>query len=90
MQEETLRQASEREVVVTRTVNGPARIVFDALPIPNCSAVVAADVYGHGAAFLRDGCAGRGHLPSRVRTRRDGVLRHLPRSDAALAPRVDR
>ena len=33
----TVERKSERELVVTRTFNGPAHIVFDAWTNPNCS-----------------------------------------------------
>jgi putative transposase len=41
------------------------------------------------AASAMNVCSCRGQVPSRVRTRCHGVLRHVPRSDTALAPRVD-
>ena len=33
----TVERVSERELAVTRTVNGPARLVFEAGPSRNCS-----------------------------------------------------
>jgi len=33
----TVERKSERELVITRTVNGPARIVFEAWTKPSCS-----------------------------------------------------
>jgi uncharacterized protein YndB with AHSA1/START domain len=81
---------SERELVVTRTVNAPARLVFEAwtkaelfrrwwvpksygLTLLSCEMDV-----GVGGQF--------GVSPRRFD---DGILRHVPRSDTALAPRLD-
>ncbi len=56
---------SERELVVTRTINGPARIVFEAW--------TKADLFkqwwvpkscGLSILFLRDRCSCRGQVPS--------------------------
>lgn len=35
----TVERESDREVVVTRMVNGPPRIVFEAFTTPSCSSV---------------------------------------------------
>ena len=88
----TVERKSERELVVTRTFNGPARIVFEAWTKPelfkrwwapksmgmtllSCEM----DVRVGGKYRLEFGHEPRSH----------GVLRHVPRSDTALAPRLD-
>ena len=66
----TVERKSERELVVTRTFNGPARIVFEAWTKPELlQAVVGAEVDGHDPALLRGGCSCRGQVPLRVRPR---------------------
>ncbi len=89
----TVERKSERELVVTRTFNGPARIVFEAWTKPelfkrwwvpksmgmsllSCEADVR--VGGRYRFVFRARCL-RAH----------GVLRHVPRSNTALAPRLD-
>ena len=88
----TVERKSERELVVTRTFNGPARIVFEAWTKPelfkrwwvpksigmsllSCEM----DVRAGGKYRLVFGNDARAH----------GVLRQVPRSDTALAPRLD-
>ena len=89
----TVERKSERELVVRRTFNGPARIVFEAWTKPelfkqwwvpksmgmnllSCEM----DVRTGGRYRLEFGTRGlTGH----------GVLRHVQRSDTALAPRLD-
>ena len=89
----TVERKSERELVVTRTFNGPARIVFEAWTKPELfkrwwvpksmgmsllSCEMDVRVGGkYRLVFGHDGL------------RADGVLRHVPRSDTALAPRLD-
>ena len=89
----TVERKSERELVVTRTFNAPARIVFEAWTKPELfKRWWVPKSMRHVPALLRDGCSCRGQVPSRVRHRRheaDGVLRQVPRSDTALAPRLD-
>ena len=89
----TVERKSERELVVTRTFNAPARIVFEAWTTPelfkrwwvpksmplallSCEADVRVGG-GYRLVFDVDG------------TKTDGVLRQVPRSDTALAPRLD-
>ena len=53
MKRTTVERKSERELVVTRTVNGPARIVFEAWTRPELfKRVVGTEVDGHVPAFL--------------------------------------
>ena len=88
----TVERTSERELVVTRTFNGPARLVFEAWTKPELlKQWWVPKSLPHLAAFLRDGCSRRGQVPPRVRLRGldHGVLRQVPRSDAALAPGLD-
>ena len=80
----TVERTSEREVVVTRMFNGPARLVWEAWTKAELfRAVVGAEVDGNDPAFLRAGCSCGGHVPPGVRTRRrrGGVLRHVHGSD---------
>ena len=89
----TVERKSDRELVVTRTFNGPARIVFEAWTKPelfkrwwvpkslgmsllSCEM----DVRVGGTYRL---------VFSTLPLRSHGVLRHVQRSDAALAPRLD-
>jgi hypothetical protein len=52
-QHTTVERKSERELVVTRTFNAPARIVFEAWTKPECSAVVGAEVDGRALLSAR-------------------------------------
>ena len=75
----TVERKSERELVVTRTINGPARIVFEALTKPELLKRwwVPKSMW-RVPAFLRGGCSCRGQVPFRVRPRcleDHGVLR---------------
>src|SRR5262245_44032762 len=82
----TVERKSERGLLGTRTVNGPALIVFEAWTKPQAArAMVGTEVVSHPTAFLRDGCSGTARVPSGVRLRGldHGVLRSLPRSDTA-------
>jgi len=83
-----------RELVVTRTFNAPAHIVFEAWSKPELfQALVGSEVGGHVAALVRHGCAHRGRVSLRLQSSglrpTDGVLRHVQRSDAEQAPRLD-
>ena len=49
----TVERKSERELVVTRTVNGPARIVFEAWTARAVQAVVGPEIHGHVPAPAR-------------------------------------
>ena len=59
----TVERTSERELVVRRTFNGPARIVFEAWTKPE---LLGTEVDGHFPAFLRAGCSCRWRVPPRV------------------------
>lgn len=66
----TVERTSDRELVVTRTFNAPARIVFEAWTKPELfKQWWAPKSMGNGAAFLRDGCPCRGQVPFGVRPR---------------------
>ena len=61
---------SERELVVTRTFNGPAHIVFDAVDqTRTAQAVVGTEVVWSVLPFLRGRCSYGGHVPFRVQSR---------------------
>ena len=90
----TVERKSERELVVTRTFNGPARIVFEAWTKPELlkrwwapksfgmsllSCEMDVRVGGTYRFVFGHACLGAA----------DGVLRQVHRSDAALAPRLD-
>ena len=89
----TVERKSDRELVVTRTFNGPARIVFEAWTKPELfkrwwvpksigMSLLSCemDVRVGGTYRLVFGpCLSGGH----------GVLRQVQRSDAALPPRLD-
>src|SRR6187397_354585 len=88
----TVERTSDREVVVTRTINGRARIVFEAFTkaellkrwwVPKSM--------GMTLPVLRGGCSCRRQVPIGIRCspRACGVFRHVCRSEAAHAPRVD-
>ena len=88
----TVERKSERELVVTRTFNGPARLVFEAWTKPELFRQWwVPKSMGDVPAFLRNGCSCRGQVPFGVRTRglTVGVLRHVQGSNTALAPRLD-
>ncbi|MEJ0044005.1 MAG: SRPBCC domain-containing protein [Rhizomicrobium sp.] len=84
----TVERTSEREVVTTRTFNGPARIVFAAWTRPELlKQWWAPTSLGGDLHFLRGRCSYGRHLPLRVRPPRlgtaHGVLRQVSRSDTA-------
>jgi uncharacterized protein YndB with AHSA1/START domain len=88
----TVERKSEREVVVTRTFNAPARLVFEAWTKPELfKQWWVPKSMGMIPAFLRDGCSCRGKYRLVVRHEASNlrVLRHVYRSDTALAPRLD-
>ena len=86
----TVERKSERELVVTRTFNAPARIVFEAWTKPalfkrwwvpksmRCPCSPTRRISVSEAATV-----------SCSTPRSDGVLRQVPRSDTALATRLD-
>ncbi len=89
----TVERKSERELVVTRTFNGPARIVFEAWTKPELfkrwwvpksmgmsllSCEMDVRVGGRYRLEFGHGCL-----------ELDGVLRHVHRSDTVLAPCLD-
>ena len=87
----TVERKSERELVVTRTFNGPARLVFEAWTKPELFRQwwVPKSL---GMSLLS--CEMDVRVGGRYRLEFDtgtpgGVLRHVPGSDAALAPRLD-
>ena len=64
----TVERKSERELVVTRTFNGPARIVFEAWTKPELfKRWWVPKSFGAVLPLLRGGCSCRGHVPFRVR-----------------------
>ncbi len=59
-----IERRSERELVVTRTFNGPARIVFEAWTKPELMKLWwAPKSMGVTLLFLRDGCSRRRQVP---------------------------
>src|SRR5205823_12031404 len=93
MNRTAVERKSDRELVVTRTFDAPAYIVFEAWSKPELLALVGSEVGGHVAGLMRHGCAHRGRVslrvpPSGLRPT-DGVLRHVQRSDATQAHRLD-
>jgi Activator of Hsp90 ATPase homolog 1-like protein len=64
----TVERKSERELVVTRTFNGPARIVFEAWTKPELlKRWWAPKSFAGVLHFVRGRCSCGGHLPFRVR-----------------------
>lgn len=63
---------SEREVVVTRAFDGPARPVFQAWFKPESLKNGGAPLHGHDTLLVRDGSAHRRHVPHGVRRRSCG------------------
>ena len=86
----TVERKSERELVVTRTFNGPARIVFEAWTKPELFKQWWVPK-SMGMSLLS--CEMDVRVGGRYRLEFEheayGVLRHVPRSDTALAPRLD-
>ena len=89
----TVERKSERELVITRTFNGPARIVFEAWTRPELlkrwwAPKSTGMTLLSCEADVRVGGRYRfefGHAASRAH----GVLRPVCRSDTALASRLD-
>jgi uncharacterized protein YndB with AHSA1/START domain len=84
---------SERELVITRTFNGPARIVFEAWTTPELLKLWWAPK-STGVSLLS--CEADVRVGGRYRfefgdgaSKPNGVLRQVHRGDAALAPRLD-
>ncbi len=81
----TVERKSDRELVVTRTFDAPARIVFPGVEQAGAvQALVAAEVDGNDAGFLRSGYSHRRQLPARDQPSglaAHGVLRQVSRSD---------
>ena len=89
----TVERKSERELVVTRTFNGPARIVFEAWTKPELfkrwwvpksmgMSLLSCEMDVRAGGTYRFVFA---HGASTAH----GVLRQVHRSDTALAPRLD-
>ena len=91
----TVERTSDRELVATRTLDGPARIVFEAWTKPELIMRWWAPK-SFGISFLAceaDVRTGGAHVPFRVRSRRlgtaHGLCRPVHRSHATLPPRLD-
>ena len=89
----TAERKSERELVVTRTINGPARIVFEAWTKPELFkqwwvpksfglALLSFDADVRVGGRYRLVFSHEGSEPM-------AFYRQVPRSDTALAPRLD-
>ena len=89
----TVERKSERELVVTRTFNGPARIVFEAWTKPELFKrwwVPKSMGMSLLSCEMDVRVGGRYRLVFGHRwLEADGVLRQVHRSDTALAPRLD-
>jgi uncharacterized protein YndB with AHSA1/START domain len=89
----TVERKSERELVVTRTFNGPARLVFEAWTKPELFRqwwVPKSMGMSLLSCEMDVRVGGRYRLVFATGTHSShGVLRHVPRSDTALAPRLD-
>ena len=88
----TVERKSERELVVTRTFNGPARIVFEAWTKPELFKqwwVPKSMGMTLRSCEMDVRVGGRYRLEFEHADCTVGVLRQVPRSDAALAPRLD-
>ena len=90
----TVERTSERELVVTRTFNGPARIVFEAWTKPELfKRWWVPKSMGMSMSLLS--CemdvrvGGKYRLVFGIERLRDGGLRQVHRSDPPLAPRLD-
>ena len=87
----TVERKSERELVVTRTFNGPARLVFEAWTKPE---LFRQWWVPKSMGMTLYSCEMDVRVGGRYRLEFDtgitiGVLRHIPGSDTALAPRLD-
>src|SRR3954449_11552772 len=90
----TVERTSERELVITRTVDGPARIVFEAMDqAGTVPAMVGAQIVRPLLDLLRGRCSFRWRVPfgdgPPFLGAAHGVLRSIHRSDATLPPRLD-
>ena len=89
----TVERKSERELVVTRTFNGPARLVFEAWTKPELFKrwwVPKSVGMSLLSCEMDVRVGGRYRLVFAQRClEADGVLRQVHRSDTALAPRLD-
>ncbi len=88
----TVERKSERELVVTRTVNAPARIVFEAWTKPELFRqwwVPKSTGMSLLSCEMDVRVGGRYRIGVRTRGLTDGVLRHVQGSNTALAPRLD-
>ena len=90
----TVERKSERELVVTRTFNGPAQYRLQCVDqTRTAQTVVGTEVVWDILPFLRGRCSYRGHIPFRVQSPVLGaacvILRQVRRSGSALAPRLD-
>src|SRR5690606_3013537 len=84
----TAERTSERELVVKRTVNGPARLVFEAWTKPELFQRWWVPK-SFGLTLLSCEMDVRVGGKYRLVFRHDGLLRHVPRSDATHPPCVD-
>ncbi len=88
----TVERKSERELVVTRTFNGPARLVFEAWTKPELFKqwwVPKSMGMSLRSCEMDVRVGGRYRFGVRTRGLTGGVLRHVPGSNTALAPRLD-
>ena len=88
----TVERTSERELVVTRTFNGPARLVFEAWTKPELFRqwwVPKSLGMTLLSCEMDVRVGGTYRLEFALRGLRGGVLRHVQGSDTALAPRLD-
>src|SRR6266513_2705046 len=94
MNRTAVERKSDRELVVTRTFNAPAHIVFEAWSKPELfKRWWVPKSVGMSLLSCGHGCAHRGRVSLRLQSSglrpTDGVLRHVQRSDAEQAPRLD-
>ena len=88
----TVERTSDRELVVTRTINGPARLVFEAWTKPELFRqwwVPKSMGMTLLSCEMDVRVGGRYRLVFAHGGSEAGVLRHVHGSDAALAPRLD-
>ena len=87
----TVERKSERELVVTRTFNGPARLVFEAWTKPELFRQwwVPKSMGMSLLSCEMDVRVGGRYRLELARGLTVGVLRHVQGSNTALAPRLD-
>ena len=87
----TVERKSERELVVTRTFNGPARLVFEAWTKPELFRQwwVPKSMGMSLLSCEMDVRVGGTYRLEFAHGDHDGVLRHVQGSNTALAPRLD-